>query len=109
MAAQRLLAADTTRALVAAPGVGSRIRVYSVAWTPRVAAAQIVDVGVDGGTVAQQVASIPASAATPGGIVSEAGFPLPENTALSAKPAAAGPEISFLVEYVVEPKSAATA
>jgi hypothetical protein len=107
--ANRLLAADATKAIVAAPGVGSRLRIFAVTYSIRVAAAQVIDLGVDGGTPAQQMGAIAASAVAPGQILSEAGFTLPENTALSAKPALAGPEVQFLVEYIIEPKTSVTA
>lgn len=103
VASQRLLVGDATRALVAAPGAGLRLRIFSILATCVTAAAQIVDVGVDGGGVTQQVMSIPASGTTPTDYWSDEGFTLPANTALSAKPAAAGPAWQFLVEYTIEP------
>jgi len=98
----RLLAADTTRALIAAPGVGFRLRIFRVFASVATVAAQAIDVGVDGGGVGQQVLSIAASATIPHHFWCEEGFPLPENTAFSAKPAAAGPAVQFFVEYIIE-------
>jgi len=68
-----------------------------------------VDIGVAAGAAALQMASIPASSATPGRVECDTGFILAENTAFSADPVAAGPEIQFLIEYIIEPKSTATA
>lgn len=106
--AARLLAAEAVNALIPAPAAGFRLRIFSVAYSVRVAAAQIVDLGVAAGTAAQQIGAIPASFAGVGQILSEAGFALPAATAFSADPVAAGPEIQFLIEYVIEeaPKTA---
>lgn len=100
--AARLDTGDAVKALIAAPGAGFRLRIFSIAWSVRTAAAQVIDVGVAAGTAAQQFLSIPASSAGYGQIVCPPGFVLPANTALSADPAAAGPAVQFIVEYIVE-------
>jgi len=46
--------------------------------------------------------SIPSSGTAPTIYESWDGFLLPENTALSADPAAAGPAWQFIVEYITE-------
>jgi hypothetical protein len=102
VAINRLAAADASKALVAAPGANKRIVVSKLNFQVITAAAQAVDVGQDGGGVTQQVLSLPASASGTGGVDLGDGFALPENVALTAKPAAAGPAIQFQVEYVIE-------
>lgn len=108
MIAARLLAADAVKALIAAPATGFQLRIFSVVWSVRIAAAQIVDVGVAAGTAAQQLFAIASSFAGNGRFDSEAGFVLPGATALSADPVAAGPEVQFVIEYTIEeiPKTA---
>lgn len=103
VASERLLAADVSRTLVAAPGAGQKLRIFSILATIVTAAAQQVNVGVSGGTTAQQIISIPASATVQTDYWSDEGFVLPANTALTAVPAAAGPAVQFLVEYTIEP------
>lgn len=99
---QRLLVAEAVKVLVAAPGAGFQLRIFSVLATCVTAAAQQIDVGVAGGTVLQQLFSIPSGSAVPVDYWSEEGFLLPANTALSADPAAAGPAWQFLIEYIIE-------
>lgn len=99
----RLLAGDAVKTLIAAPGADRRLRIFSILATIVTAAAQQIDVGVAAGTVDQQIFSIPASATVPTDYWSDWGFVLPVNTALSADPAAAGPAVQFLIEYISEP------
>lgn len=101
-AANRLLVGEATKALVASPGAGYRLVIYRVIATVLTAAAQAVEVGVDTGTVAQQLFVIRASGVEPVYWESEDGFDMPAATALSAKPAAAGPAVQFWVEYAIE-------
>jgi hypothetical protein len=96
-------AASVSQALVAAPGVGFKLRIWRLMWNVRIAAAQIVDIGVNAGTDAQQLAAIPASGVQPGWMEFDAGFDLPPNTALSSVAALAGPEIRYVVEYNIVP------
>ena len=102
VASVRLLVGEALKVLVAAPGAGFRLRIFSILATIVESAAQRVDIGVAGGGATQQIISIPASATFPTLYDSDEGFVLPANTALSAKPAAAGPAVQFLVEYIVE-------
>jgi len=102
-AAQRLLAADTTRDIIATPGATFRLRIFRIVASVVTSAAQQIDVGVSGGGVTQQIISIPASSAGVISFESDEGFLMPANKALVAKPAAAGPAIQFFVEYTIEP------
>ncbi len=103
VANNRLLAADATKALIAAPGAGRRIVVFIVNYQVVTSAAQAVDVGVDAGGVTKQVLSLPASATGVGNVnLGNEGFALDENVALTAKPALAGPAIQFQIVYIVQ-------
>jgi len=102
VASNRLLTGDASVILVAAPAAGYFIRVFSLLATCVTAAARQIDVGKNGGTVIQQIISIPSNATAPTDYWSDAGFIMPEATALSAVPAAAGPAWQFLVEYTIE-------
>lgn len=102
VAIQRLLAADATRALIAAPAAGDALRIFRVIATILTSAAQAVEVGVDGGGVTQQIIVFRASAVESVTFESEEGFLLPAATAFSAKPAAAGPAVHFFIEYQTE-------
>lgn len=102
-AANRLLAGDASKVLVAAPGDNKRLRILKLNYQVVVSAAQAVDVGVSGGGVTKQVLSLASAATGTGGVnLGERGFPLDENVALTAVPGAAGPAIQFQVEYYVE-------
>jgi hypothetical protein len=101
-AANRLLAGDATRALIAAPGTGYRLIIVIINFQIITSAAQAVDVGVNAGGVTKQVLSLPASATGVGGANLGEGFALDENAALTAVPAAAGPAIQFEVVYYKE-------
>ena len=100
---ERLLAAEASKALVAAPGAGRFIRVFRIIATVLTAAAQSVQVGVSGGTVNQQLIVLANSVTHPTYFESDEGVLLPENTALSAVASLAGPAVQFFVEYVIEP------
>jgi hypothetical protein len=102
VASNRLLAAEASKVLIAAPAAGYFIRVFSLLATCVTAAAQQIDVGKDGGTVLQQIISIPASGTVPVDFWSDAGFSMPEAIALSAVPASTGPAWQFLIEYTIE-------
>jgi len=102
MVAARLLVGDAVKELIAAPGAGYALRIFYILATCVTSAAQQVDVGKAAGTVAQQIMSIPSSGTAPTIYESWDGFLLPENTALSADPAAAGPAWQFIVEYITE-------
>jgi hypothetical protein len=101
-AINRLLVADTTRAIIAAPAAGFALRIFRVIATVVTAAAQQVDLGVAAGGVTKQVLSIPASATLPTVFESEEGFLLDPAVALTAVPVAAGPAVQFFVEYTVD-------
>lgn len=96
-------AADTTKELVAAPGVGRFIAVVTLQGTVLVSAAQAVDIESSDGAV--ELVKLPA---TPGLVgfsrMWVAGFKLPENTSLRMQPAAAGPSAHCSVEYYIEGK-----
>lgn len=100
-AIQRLLVGDATRTLVPAPGVGKSIVVKKINYQVITPAAQPIDVGVSGGGVTAQLLSVAASGAGSGGANFGSGYALPENTALTAVPGAAGPVVQFQVEYYV--------
>jgi hypothetical protein len=102
VASNRLLAGDVSRALIVAPAAGEFLRIFSILGTCVTAAAQQIYVGVSAGTVAQQILSIPSGATTPVDYWSDAGFIMPEATALTAVPAGAGPAWQFLIEYTIE-------
>jgi len=94
-----LAAADASKSLIAAPGVGMAIAVQAIHWSIVTAAAQLVKIGVSAGTEAQQLLEFAASASGNGSrFFSGRGFILPSNTALTAVPAAAGPAIHFIIE-----------
>lgn len=100
-----LAAADATKILVAAPASDSEASIYiqRIHWSIVTAAAQLVKVGKDGGTEGEQLLEFTASASGNGTrTFSGKGFKLPKETALSAKTAAAGPAIHFVVESTVE-------
>lgn len=105
IASERLLVGDASKILILAPAAGNFIRVFSILATCVTAAARQIDVGVNAGTVLQQIISIPASAVVPTDFWSDTGFSLPVATALSAVPAAAGPAWQFIMEYTVEKAS----
>lgn len=95
-------AADAVKELVAAPETGSGLSVYiqAIHWSIAIAAAQRVAVGKAGGTAAETVLDFAASASGVGTRrFGGNGWKLTAETALSADPASAGPEISFIVEY----------
>lgn len=98
----RLLAADSDRDLVDAPGAGYRLGITMVAWNSIVAAAQVVTLrSTDGSVVVFELgASIPVG--TGNSVRFEKPVFLPTNQAFSAVPASAGPRIAFAVEYVKE-------
>jgi len=98
----RLLVGDASRALIAAPAAGYFLRIFSILGTCVTAAAQQIYVGVAAGTVFEQIISIPASTIVSVDYWSDAGFVMPEATALTAVPAAAGPVWQFLIEYTIE-------
>lgn len=102
VACNRLLAGEASKAIIAAPGTGKRLVIVKANYQVVVAAAQAVDVGVDGGGVTKQILSLAASASGASGVNLGDGFALDTNVALTAKPAAAGPVVQFQVEYYVE-------
>lgn len=97
-----LLAADSTRVLKTAPGVGFRLVVTRWSYQSVTAAAQLITIG-DGTTI---IGRLPISilAGTMLDLPSlDKGIPLALNTALSITPAAAGPAGLVICEgYVVE-------
>lgn len=101
-AVNRLAAADATKAIVAAPGAGKRLRIFSFLATVLTAAAQAVEIGHDGGGVTKQLAVMAASTSAPVRFDSDEGWPMDANTAFSVKPAAAGPAVQVYVEYTIE-------
>jgi len=96
-----LLAADTTRTLVAAPQAGVRIRVFRVRYSSVTSAAQAVAVAAGSTTVLNLGASVLAGL-TPGTGWLEGGLLMPAATALIATPAAAGPAGDFYITYMLE-------
>jgi hypothetical protein len=96
---------DATKSLIAAPSSGNgAIFITAIHWSIKVAAAQVVKVGVSAGTEAQQCLELAASASGNGTrIFAGRGFKLPKETALTAVPASAGPAIHFIVEYSILP------
>ena len=99
-----LAAADADKTLVAAPDAGSGLSIYvqAIHWSIAIAAAQRTKVGKVGGTDAQQLLDFAASASGVGTRrFGGNGWKMPAETALGADPAAAGPEIAFIVEYNV--------
>ena len=102
VAVNRLLVGDASKAIIAAPAATFALRIFKVIATIVTAAAQQIDLGVNGGGVTKQIISIPASATLPTVFESEEGFLLDSATALTAKPAAAGPAVQFFVEYTIE-------
>ena len=96
-------AADTTKELVAAPGVGRSIVVVTLQGSVIVSAAQLCDIESGDG-----VMELIKFGVSPGlGHFSRmwvGGFKLTENTSLRIQPAAAGPSIHCVVEYYIEGK-----
>jgi hypothetical protein len=100
-----LAAANSTKVLVAAPAADSGLSIYiqRIHWSIVTAAAQLTKVGEDGGGEDDQLLEFAESAAGNGTRdFTGVGFKLPAETALSAKPASAGPAIHFVVEYTIE-------
>lgn len=100
-----LAAADASKELIVAPDSGLAIRILAIHWSIVTSAAQLTKVGKDGGTEAEQVLELAASASGNGTRRfndNGPGWKMPAATALTAKPAAAGPAIHFIVEYTVE-------
>lgn len=98
----QLAVGDASKILVAAPGAGLAIRVFKIIPSVLTAAAQAIQVGVNAGGITQQLLAIAASVTLATIFDSDEGYRLPANTALSAVPAAAGPAVNFVVEYVIE-------
>ena len=100
-----LLVGDTTKDLVAAPGVGKRIRVMGLHVELTTSAAQTIDIQDGAGTV--NLLKLPASSAvgkkTDWSLPPDApGVALTENSALRVVVGAAGNGASITVEYYVE-------
>lgn len=102
VAIQRLLAADATRAIIAAPAAGLALRIFRIIPTCVLAAAQQVEVGQAAGGALLQLMSLPSGATIAETFESEEGVLMTAATALSAVPAAAGPAWHFVVEYQIE-------
>lgn len=96
-----LLAADTTRTLIAAPPAGVRIRIFKITYVSVTSAAQAVVVAAGATTVLNLGASIAAGRVPDTGWL-EGGMLMPAATALIATPAAAGPAGDFFVTYMTE-------
>lgn len=95
---------DASKELVAAPSAGYAVYVKAIHWSVTTAAAQLIKVGKSAGTEAQQCLELAASASGNGSrIFAGKGFPIPAATALTVKPAAAGPAVHFIVEYSILP------
>lgn len=102
--AQRLLAADANRTLIAAPIAGHSIKLFRLVAMVKVAAAQPVEVAPSAGAGPTNTPMvIPSNFA---GVISQIfdeGMELPAAAGLVATPTAAGPEIQFTFEYSVVP------
>ena len=101
VARSALLAADTTRTMVAAPSAGVQIRVFKIWYSSVTSAAQAVTVAAGATTLLRLGASV-ASGQTPSTGWLENGVLMPAATALIATPAAAGPAGDFFVTYTLE-------
>ena len=102
--AQRLLAADVARTLIAAPIAGHSVKLFRLRATTKIAAAQPVEVAPSAGASATNTPmTIPSNFAGFMEAVFDEGFELPAATGLVATPLAAGPEIQFTFEYSIVP------
>jgi hypothetical protein len=96
-----LLAADTTRTLVAAPGDGVVIRVFRILYISKTSASQALNVATGATNFLNLAIDISAHVIIDTGWL-DGGIAGVDNTALIATPAAAGPAGSFYVTYVTE-------
>lgn len=102
--AQRLLAADANRTLIAAPIAGHSIKLFSLTAMVKIAAAQPVEVAPSAGAGPTNTPMvIPSNFASFIRLQWEDGFELPAAAGLVATPTLAGPEIQFEFEYSVVP------
>jgi len=97
-----MVAADSTKVLVASPGAARRLVVQGIGFTVTVLAAQAFDVESDDGVV--EFFKIPASFAvglSPDAYFGDLGIPLAPNVGLRVQPAAAGPGVNaFAFGYI---------
>lgn len=102
----QLLAADTTRTLIAAPGTGGTeaylpaIRVHRIIYLSETANASAVTVAC-GATELCLITNLAANSIFDTGLI-EPGIICPSETALIATPAAAGPAGKFFVIYSID-------
>lgn len=96
-----IAAADSTKAIIAAPATGSRIRVFRARYISKTSAAQAMTLADGATNILDLAASVTAHAVIDTGFL-PSGIPLAAATALTATPAAAGPAGTFYVQYTVE-------
>ena len=96
-----LLAADTTRTLVAAPDTGTSIRVFRILYISKTSAAQPLNVATGATNFMNLAAEITAHIILDTGWL-DGGLAGVAATALIATPDAAGPAGTFYVTYAID-------